>query len=162
MNENPKRPAAVWIAIVIHCLVGIFVLSFNAIVVYTIVNAASGSPSTKDTIIIAGFGLISLICFGCAFLALWRFKVSRYLPLISVVIVAAFFLDIFLNVKSFEGTGERAVLIGLLVFVSMILFFTLLPSFLLSFGKAVNTYFGIPSENEDSDHGDPPPPPQTF
>lgn len=162
MTGKPSRPATVWIAVLINCVVGLAVLAFNGLGIYILATAKPSGPSVKDVGITIGFFVIFIVCFAGATLALLRFRISRLLPIVSVVILVLFTIDMFLGIKSFEFDERGLVTIVLAVSMLAILFFVALPGILLSFGNSVNAYFGVSSEDEDQQLLEPPPPPSSF
>ncbi len=160
MTENPMRPAAVWIAIVLQCIVGISILAVGVFALIAISTTnPRGYPSIKDTVFLVEFGLIGLICFACALLAFYRLKISRILPLTSVAMMLHFLIDLFIN-EYWRSGGDigAGFLTGWLVGTSFVLFAIVLPSILMRFGKTVNAYFGVTTDKASHLHEPPPPP----
>jgi hypothetical protein len=159
-NRESQRPIAVWIAVILLCAIGLLLWAFIFIATYETrqVGGLDGM-SLEDWVYSITIGTSGLFCFIAAILAFRRVKLSRFLPLVPMLIGFCLFAFELLEEWSYGAFADGDFILGVIAGLTLFLFPLLLATGLLFLGDAVKAYFGlIPAESHSKLPAPPPPP----
>lgn len=155
MNEKPKRPATVWIAILLLFLVGLPLFSLGAFII--LMSGLTLRMPLEDALLSGALLIAGISCFATAFFVFNRKRWSRLLPVVPWLVIAAMVVINLLTTRSSNVFNDPMMAIGFGIGLVLLSIPILAVILLLFIGNGAALYF---ANNTFNEFCDPPPPPE--